>query len=371
MFFLDRWAIFNAILNSSIFAILFHSLLHSRFFMIKVPVVVYYIPSILILLRLLVPLDSPFFYIVHSYIFLPTLNDFFERTIISNISLGSIIHIIWLGGFLFFLFRWLYLVISSNKIIFLLKINSKKATSDYFTTISSLNINPKKVLFNKDINEVMTVGFFDYYILLPDIQYTDKELKFILSHEYYHIHFKDILVLNIIHIFSCFFWWNPLIKLIEHDLALLMEFRCDEYTTKFFSVSEKLEYTDSLIKMIKLNHDNNITFRKINFSLDSPTSPIILRAFRIIDGDYSKQHTFWSVILLEFILFITSYFFILQPYYNPNNFPIEDEILVDETNSFIKKDQSDYFLYIDGESWGKISKEELLTQPYCNLKIVE
>ena len=73
----------------------------------------------------------------------------------------------------------------------------------------------------------MGAGIFRKSILLPDAEYSDSQLYFILRHEYTHFQNRDLLMKAFIHIYWCIFWWNPAIYLLKRDFAQVLEIKCD------------------------------------------------------------------------------------------------------------------------------------------------
>lgn len=71
------------------------------------------------------------------------------------------------------------------------------------------------------------IGIFRKTILLPQNDFTDREIYYILLHEYTHFLNHDIPVKMMASVFCCIFWWNPVAYLLKSDLEQTLEMKCD------------------------------------------------------------------------------------------------------------------------------------------------
>lgn len=93
------------------------------------------------------------------------------------------------------------------------------------------------------------LGIFKKTILLPEGEYSEEELYYILLHEYTHFINRDIEVKLLIHIFCCVFWWNPCVYLLKKDLDQTLEIKCDLTLTKPMDENSKMSYMNVIISM--------------------------------------------------------------------------------------------------------------------------
>ena len=90
----------------------------------------------------------------------------------------------------------------------------------------------------------MVLGFFRPVLVLPEGEYSEKELYFILKHELVHVKRGDVywkllfMTVNGVH------WFNPLIWIMQKEAAMDMELSCDERVTQGAGLEKALsEYT--------------------------------------------------------------------------------------------------------------------------------
>ncbi len=99
----------------------------------------------------------------------------------------------------------------------------------------------------------MIIGFLRPVLVLPDADFGEKDLAFILRHELIHfrrgdIYFKLLFVaVNAVH------WFNPLIWLMQKQAALDMELSCDEGVIDGADLASRRAYTETLLSSLREN----------------------------------------------------------------------------------------------------------------------
>ncbi len=96
-----------------------------------------------------------------------------------------------------------------------------------------------------------TYGIIHPVILLPmDMDLSDeKQLKYVLMHEYIHIRKLDNLLKGISSIAVCIHWFNPLVWVMNKFLSRDIELRCDETLLKNCEGDCRAEYALTLIDL--------------------------------------------------------------------------------------------------------------------------
>ncbi len=97
----------------------------------------------------------------------------------------------------------------------------------------------------------LTYGIIHPVILLPmGMDLTDeKQLKYVLMHEYIHIRKLDNLLKGISSIAVCIHWFNPLVWVMNKFLSRDIELRCDEALLKQCSGDCRADYAYTLIDL--------------------------------------------------------------------------------------------------------------------------
>ena len=218
----------------------------------------------------------------------------------------------------------------------------------------------------------MGTGLFRHRICLPEHEYTQEEMYYILKHEYTHFCNRDLTVKFLVHLFCCVFWWNPAVYLLKKDISQILEIKCDIRATEKFSKRERLEYLLTIVRVLERAESSGSTQPPmLSTGLASRKNQGDTRErFRMITAvprSISKlcQGAFWT---LAVTLVVLSYSFVLQPAFDP---PVEDiytdssVVEIDITDSYITKDQSgNYFMVI--QSGEKIRINEATANVYLS-----
>lgn len=97
----------------------------------------------------------------------------------------------------------------------------------------------------------MGAGLIHRRIYLPTERYTDRELYYILKHEYAHFLTHDLPIKLAMKLLCCIFWWDPALYLIKDDVFQMLEIRCDRNAAKGFSRAQRTEYLLTILQVLK------------------------------------------------------------------------------------------------------------------------
>lgn len=97
----------------------------------------------------------------------------------------------------------------------------------------------------------MGTGLIRRRIYLPTEDYTDRELYYILTHEYAHFLTYDLPIKLAIKLLCCVFWWDPALHLIKDDIFQMLEIRCDRNAAKDLSRAQRTEYLLTILHVLR------------------------------------------------------------------------------------------------------------------------
>ena len=100
-----------------------------------------------------------------------------------------------------------------------------------------------------------TIGIRKKYIAIPAYMlasFDAEEIRFILSHEWYHVVHRDLLRKLLVLLLNCLNWFNPLYYLLRKNLSEWTEAACDEEVTKDFTKGQRRKYCELMIKILEL-----------------------------------------------------------------------------------------------------------------------
>lgn len=205
------------------------------------------------------------------------------------------------------------------------------------------------VCYNEQITMPMGMGIMDCKILLPDQVYTDRELYFILMHEYTHLLNGDLKVKMLVYIFRCIFWWNPVVYLLDQDLERILEMKCDLCVTKAMPANEVLNYLQTIVSALKsCGKRRNSSIMNQSVSLGDGGKGEMIERFQFV-ADYQKggRNSKWKMdllILVFGVFWLASYSVLPAPSYEP---PTED--IITGANSFEITPENSYLFFKDGK----------------------
>ena len=366
MRYISWWSILNAILLGTILVPAFHVMICKKKCSFKGGILSYVILLMLIFFRVFIPVDIGPAMVIPSKRIYTVINNALNSSICSRISIVAVIIAIWMGGVLISCLKWIRQVRITRVNIHLIKGMAGRFPEKYRDIALSAGIVPERILFSEHIDEVVTVGAFDYYVLLPAMDYSENDICNILRHEAEHIHHKDILVKMVLHIASCLLWWNPLIVLFEYDYSMLSEYRCDDNAVKNYSDSEKISYVETLKKMAVIKNSAFYECNAAGFAIASKKTTLVSRADRVLSNrGYSSRSEL--LVMIGMILFLFSYTVQVQPSYDV--VPVDNEIEITPDNAYIRNIDNEYILYIGDDPIEDVEENKLSDKPYIGLEI--
>lgn len=182
---------------------------------------------------------------------------------------------------------------------------------------------PIKIEYNLAIAEPFIKGLRHPVIYLPEKECNEKELEFILMHEYLHWKRKDLWKKFIINIIGIIFWWNPLAYLLCKDLDQIIE-----------------------LNYVMFKKDDKKTQRKMNL----------------------------FILGVSVIWFVASYYFILQPKYTMPQVDVHEgntPFVADEENSYLEEQENGSYIFHYAGFTDTVSKEDVESGMYEDYPIIK
>ena len=130
---------------------------------------------------------------------------------------------------------------------------SENLESDFISSFQSSNKLRRTVTvrLSDKTTTPLTYGIIHPVILLPTgMDLTDqKQLKYVLMHEYIHIRKLDNLLKGISSVAVCIHWFNPLVWVMNRFLSRDIELRCDETLLRQCGTDCRADYALTLIDL--------------------------------------------------------------------------------------------------------------------------
>ncbi|SFC76107.1 M56 family metallopeptidase [Clostridium uliginosum] len=159
-----------------------------------------------------------------------------------------------------------------------------KIKTIYNSLLIEMKINKRIFLKVSDYTSVpLGIGFFKSYIVLPNIEYKEKEVEWILKHELMHYKKNDILYKFLVMAVTSIYWFNPLIYVMNRDINIECELACDERILHNCDFKERQNYALTLINSLKHKESN---FIETNLATKLGNKKILKRRF---DSMFNKK----------------------------------------------------------------------------------
>lgn len=334
------YSFLTAIFWSNILIVFLYLIRKNPFFIKRFDVSSISLIYIFCLARMTVPIEFVFTKVVNIQPILNPIVSVLDTTVGTifekSFDVQTLLLFIWAVVSLSFLFSFIKKYIKTHK---LLRFIESQNTSDLQEIVSQIQreLGYKtnlQICYCHQIDVPMGIGLIKKRILLPSRDYAKEELYYILLHECTHFLNKDLAVKMMVHLLRCLFWWNPIIYLLEKDLAQVLEIKCDLSVINTLSGKQCIRYLEVLLDQFK-----NVPSRKIiPFSSGNVTAlfnhknkSAMGERFRYIQDYLSKSKKTVSqifIITVFLLMFLFSYLFVFQSDFEA---PIEEIETTEET----------------------------------------
>lgn len=284
-----------------------------------------------------------------------------------NFIIGDIFFVIWLLGFVILM---LWFLCEYRKINRMLAFLPERSDEQCMTALNKVyekkgKVRKVTILKNGEMEMPIGVGIWKRKILLPDGEYTDQELYYILLHEYTHFLNGDLMIKMLTYVFCCIFWWNPLVYFLKKDLDRNLEMKCDLCVTEKITLNEAAEYLETIVATLK-SSGKRMDFPALHgtVALANNKEDEMVERFQLVlksqksKRDNRKNVVIWLVVFS--VIWLASYSFVPLPSYEA---PIEEIItepgVIELTpdNSYVIIKNGKYYWIVEGYPDDEITEE--------------
>lgn len=204
----------------------------------------------------------------------------------------------------------------------------KKREIQVICTKMNRKRNPKLV-YHPGLTSPMMVGLFHPTLVLTQKNMTQQQLRFVFLHEIIHDKRKDILYKWFVVLVVCLHWFNPLVYLIRKEMNQDCELSCDEIVMKNISDTEKWQYGDTLLALMKESQKKQ---DGLAISLNSNTKQLKERLGAIMN--YQKMSKKGVIIAVGLVMVLCLGFMSMGAYAAPSaNLKSEGQKNIDTATS--------------------------------------
>lgn len=309
--------------------------------------------AVLSALRILLPLDFSFTFVINSFNALPAIKRILMIEVLPGVitlKLQTVLLLIWGGGSAFVFMQTGYLFFKNY-------LQRKKyrlvKNEQAWQVVQKLQLKHVEIVASPDIMIPYVTGLFRAKIHLPSVEMPSYILEQVIMHEYQHFVSRDILIKAFYLGIRCVFWWNPIVYIFQRELDRLLEIRCDAAMVKHMDERDKLAYLESLLLI--MNHiepGEAVTLANASTFIQAGQPGFMEQRFLIILHKEKKKPALIQVVAsaLVILLFIASFMVIIQPAGNPPDEDIEGTFTINSENAYILLTTDNvYKLYVNGE----------------------
>lgn len=203
-----------------------------------------------------------------------------------------------------------------------------------------------------------TIGVFRPVIMIPVRKYKSGQLELILQHEITHVIQRDNLSKLMLELLRILFWWCPAMYLFRHGFETALEMRCDSLVTGSRKHSDMLYY----LKTLAAAADRRVKPDGTAIDLQFSSTAALMQRVDVLLRYHAKKKRRVAVVLsviLALLVFIASYSFVLQTYYDG---PVGEEQFITLSDDFQVEYHSDGTHSVTMNGTTKIMTEEELTK---------
>ena len=202
---------------------------------------------------------------------------------------------------------------------------------------------------SSEVDSPMCIGFRTSYIILPETEFSEKELEYIFIHEITHLKYHDLYYMMAANLLNCIFWWNPLTYVVKTELNYALEVRCDIRVTSDYIVEECTTYLQTILKVLKnKNRKKKSFFGSTTGFASCGYNRAMEERFRAVltqepvNGSSKAGFHVWCLGMLG--LLACSYLFVIFPYYEVSNVDFDQREEIDSDNMWLTVDENGEYI---------------------------
>ena len=344
-----------------------------------------YIFAILVILRGCLPFEFSNVYGVcftktyYSIRILPALRDFVMADLFyidrKPITLREILTVVWIIGVIVNIGKMLYSFLSCRKKLACMpKAESSEILAAFDKAFSHVfpGKSPRCTVVNSDMFGTAVIwGVRNPVIVLPNVEYSGRELYCVFLHELFHLKHRDNLIKMLCCLLAAVHWWNPLIsRLLISAVNQVQELLADYQVGRSLNVKEIIDYLECIKKAAAYTISAGTDRMSFHALGNGNRRPYILQRFRLIMEQKAAGYTLKGIILAG-LCFLMSFSFVFEPYYNDIYDENGNEVffyLESSDDNYYIQNATQYDLYLNGRY---VYTDDIIIDDFKELPVYE
>lgn len=307
---------------------------------------------VLILLRMMIPLNFPFTVTIPFAEILPWINRIlYYRIGGGNVKVCHVLVMIWLVEAV----RRMFLNFRANREYrrFLAPFRVKDISEypEVLELLKEYELSSLPVCIVPTPVSPELFGARNTVLVLPkDILSNKEELKFACRHELEHHKNHDLWLKLFVDVAFCIQWFNPLVHILQKELILAFEMVNDHEVMRGCTEQQRMDYVLSIIRISKMLEHSSVKQRGLSFTRWKDFN-MKHRIEFLSAPDYGKTEKRGISIFLRYILVIAM--LVVALVFVPEGYSHKvteaaGAVRIKENNSYLVKNNDGYKLYVDG-----------------------
>ena len=368
----------SALLWSSLLIVAIYLLRHTRFkqhFGVLPMVLLYLFCAV----RLFLPLEFSHTLIAADDVIYPYIYNLLtqKHIMLANKPLVLILCAVWLLGFCVLLFRFAR---QYRKAIRSVEHYAEPWDERTNTLLKQVQQQTRRTIkvqgyIATSVESAFGIGVIRKRIILPNKDYTEAELRYVLLHEYTHFLNHDTVVKLLVTLFCIIFWWNPVVYLLQKDLDQDLEIKCDLSVARTLCSKERAEYLRTILALMKQSdRKHRIPFAAAALFRTDADAAIKERFETVMAYSANRRNRVASAVFTSVftVLLIASYTVLPQPQFAAPKSTEPQTVDFNSDTAYIKQDHvGEYWLCIQNEQPIRLTEEDVEFYKRLNFQIIK
>ena len=368
----------SALLWSSLLIVAIYLLRHTRFkqhFSVLPMVLLYLFCAV----RLFLPLEFSHTLIAADDVIYPYIYNLLtqKHIMLANKPLVLILCAVWLLGFCVLLFRFAR---QYRKAIRSVEHYAEPWDERTNTLLKQVQQQTRRTIkvqgyIATSVESAFGIGVIRKRIILPNKDYTEAELRYVLLHEYTHFLNHDTVVKLLVTLFCIIFWWNPVVYLLQKDLEQDLEIKCDLSVARTLCSKERAEYLRTILALMKQSdRKHRIPFAAAALFRTDADAAIKERFETVMAYSANRRNRVASAVFTSVftVLLIASYTVLPQPQFAAPKSTEPQTVDFNSDTAYIKQDHvGEYWLCIQNEQPIRLTEEDVEFYKRLNFQIIK
>lgn len=368
----------SALLWSSLLIVAIYLLRHTRFkqhFGVLPMVLLYLFCAV----RLFLPLEFSHTLIAADDVIYPYIYNLLtqKHIMLANKPLVLILCAVWLLGFCVLLFRFAR---QYRKAIRSVEHYAEPWDERTNTLLKQVQQQTRRTIkvqgyIATSVESAFGIGVIRKRIILPNKDYTEAELRYVLLHEYTHFLNHDTVVKLLVTLFCIIFWWNPVVYLLQKDLEQNLEIKCDLSVARTLCSKERAEYLRTILALMKQSdRKHRIPFAAAALFRTDADAAIKERFETVMAYSANRRNRVASAVFTSVftVLLIASYTVLPQPQFAAPKSTEPQTVDFNSDTAYIKQDHvGEYWLCIQNEQPIRLTEEDVEFYKRLNFQIIK